>query len=746
MSSNQMNPEQFYRTEAMAGPYLPTHVEGLDTLLRGGLLLPPNPKTLQEEGFVILIKGHPGTGKTTLAFQIACGATRWKEYQNVVFKCSSVTRKSKKRECLKKKGYSAQIKDIQNQLGIAFPDSYTLPLEDTIPLKIPLLFSWEQDTNDILATFRRFETDLDEHDCNDSPWTIIHKQREKSAKKTHLVGIYNPTSQKNDEAHIPANTSASNWAVEIGNELEKIPEKHKAPLIIIDGLNLLSTDERHTFDMERLVKKLRRSAIASILVYEDETGHHECIDYLVDMIIQLEGEECLIPIPHYRNRLCITKSRFQQSVLGWHHYKIRDKNGFLVFPSLHYQTHRFGKIQQQFENSGISINEIGKNENNGEKCPCENKPCFSLYPCQSEDCTSSTCEGFRFPLLQCDGCNANPRNKCIAELLTSTHKQNWEEPNRNSRKNYRFSAIEYLLAPREAQASIATTPNKKKKKDTAKKNYDFDTILKRGSCNVVLGGRRTCKTLLTLDFLRAGSVNDEGGMLVSLMDNEATIINQRNRLCQWFPYHIKSCRDNRKCYKNISLFHMHLGRISPGEFFHWLDKRIRAGIQTEKGPIPIKRLVFWDLTQLEYRFPFLAKEELFVPALVDYLKHKWAITSIFMSASNTEMAQSISAIADNVIFAWRDTKKADKQEKKADGFFFFVDRKEGVPEEQGAYFLPETALEEKKEPHKKAKMVDSDENPIYADIAIASPEQFIYAESMREKIRAMQSFEATPKS
>ncbi len=739
MSSNQMNPEQFYRTEAMAGPYLPTHVEGLDTLLRGGLLLPPNPNTAQEEGFVILIKGHPGTGKTTLAFQIACGATRWKGYKDVVFKCSSVKKNSKTNGCTKLENYEKQIDDIQRQLNTAFPDESN-DSEKGIPLRVPLIFSWEQDTNDILATFRRFETDLDECDCDDSPWTIIYKQRENSVEKTHLVGIYNPTSQKNDEAHIPANTSAANWAVEIGNELERIPEKHKAPLIIIDGLNLLSTDERHTFDMERLVKKLRRSAIASILVYEDETGHHECIDYLVDMIIQLEGEECLIPIPHYRNRLCITKSRFQQSVLGWHHYKIRDKNGFLVFPSLHYQTHRFGKIQQQFENSGISINEIGGNENNGEKCPCENKPCFSLYPCQSEDCTSSTCEGFRFPLLQCDGCNANPRNNCIAELLKSTHKQKWEQANRDSRKNYRFSAIEYLLAPREAQASIATTPNKKQEKDTAKKNNDFDTILKRGSCNVVLGGRRTCKTLLTLDFLRAGSANDEGGMLVSLMDNEATIINQRNRLCQWFPYQTESCEDNWTCYKNISLFHMHLGRISPGEFFHWLDKRIRAGIQTEKGPIPIKRLVFWDLTQLEYRFPFLAKEELFVPALVDYLKHKWAITSIFMSASNTEMAQSISAIADNVIFAWRDTKKADKQEKKADGFFFFVDRKEGVPEEQGAYFLPETALE------KGTINPEDNKDRHYAGIAPAYAEKFVYAESMREKIRAMQSFEATPKS
>ena len=49
---------------------LPTLVEGLDTLLRDGLCLPPS------ESLVILIKGSPGTGKTTLALQIAKAAVQ----------------------------------------------------------------------------------------------------------------------------------------------------------------------------------------------------------------------------------------------------------------------------------------------------------------------------------------------------------------------------------------------------------------------------------------------------------------------------------------------------------------------------------------------------------------------------------------------------------------------------------------------------------------------------------------------
>ena len=48
---------------------------------------------------------------------------------------------------------------------------------------------------------------------------------------------------------------------------------------------MLSADERHAFDIEKLVAKLRKKALVGVLVYEDETGQHECVDYLADMII-----------------------------------------------------------------------------------------------------------------------------------------------------------------------------------------------------------------------------------------------------------------------------------------------------------------------------------------------------------------------------------------------------------------------------------------------------------------------------
>jgi circadian clock protein KaiC len=50
---------------------LKTGIDGLDDLLQGGIL------PLGEDGLIIMIKGPPGAGKTTLALQIAVNSKKW---------------------------------------------------------------------------------------------------------------------------------------------------------------------------------------------------------------------------------------------------------------------------------------------------------------------------------------------------------------------------------------------------------------------------------------------------------------------------------------------------------------------------------------------------------------------------------------------------------------------------------------------------------------------------------------------
>ena len=254
---------------------------------------------------------------------------------------------------------------------------------------------------------------------------------------------------------------------------------------------------------------------------------------------------------------------------------------------------------------------------------------------------------------------------------------------------------------------------KQNSSDKKEKAKEFDDIitqilrkknLKRGSCTVILGPRRTAKTLLTLDFLRAASRQDEGSLLVSLLDNQGTIIEQPRCLCEKTKHSrkLRPC-STRRCYKKVYLLHFRPGCIAPDEFFDVLEERLLFGFENKEHEV--RRLAFWDLTQLEDRFPLLAEEPLFLPLLMDHLKNSpypgaegeaRKITSLFMGAPNTELGKAASAMADNVLFCWRDY--LSKDETKG-GVAIYTDRIEGQPQVRQLHLLhedPELELEELK--------------------------------------------------
>ncbi len=71
---------------------LKSEVIGLDLLLRGGFQLPPPVNQNEEEqlGLVLLIRGKPGTGKTTLALQIFDTSLHWDMPANLITKYYSL--------------------------------------------------------------------------------------------------------------------------------------------------------------------------------------------------------------------------------------------------------------------------------------------------------------------------------------------------------------------------------------------------------------------------------------------------------------------------------------------------------------------------------------------------------------------------------------------------------------------------------------------------------------------------------
>lgn len=88
------------------------------------------------------------------------------------------------------------------------------------------------------------------------------------------------------------------------------------------------------------------------------------------------------------------------------------------------------------------------------------------------------------------------------------------------------------------------------------------------------------------------------------------------------------------------------------------------------------------MTQLEARFPLLAEDKMFLPALMNYLK-KRKVTSIVMGSGNSKLSRIAAAMSDNVVFVWRDKyweKGIDEQHTKAKNenlLVIYADRCEG---------------------------------------------------------------------
>ncbi len=255
-----------------------------------------------------------------------------------------------------------------------------------------------------------------------------------------------------------------------------------------------------------------------------------------------------------------------------------------------------------------------------------------------------------------------------------------------------------------------------------------------GNFTIVLGPRRAWKTLLTFDWLRAGSRANEVCLLASLMENENTISRQRRKLCEYYCPNEEDgwpdCKSD-KCYQNIYLYSFRPGCVAPGEFLHYLCKSVEETRKPNSGKKQgFTRFLFWDLMQLEHRFPLLANDPLFVPGLIDYLKHVRQIPSVFMGAPNTRFARTASAIADNVVFCWQDTRVNDK----IDGWCFYVDRIEGQPEHGRLHFVKAFVDVQSNTRHPAHTAEELVEKKTERDEAT----EYLYATAWIEAIREMQ--------
>ena len=135
------------------------------------------------------------------------------------------------------------------------------------------------------------------------------------------------------------------------------------------------------------------------------------------------------------------------------------------------------------------------------------------------------------------------------------------------------------------------------------------------------------------------------------------------------------------------------GCITPAEFFHYLKERIDLLISNPNGHF---RLAFWDLTQMDYRFPLFREDKMLLPALMDMFKTK-KLKSLLMGAGNAENTKAASAMADHVLFCWRspsvpnlNIKETDYKANSHSSLMLYVDRTSAASHHAGKalYCIP----------------------------------------------------------
>jgi hypothetical protein len=413
-------------------------------------------------------------------------------------------------------------------------------------------------------------------------------------------------------------------------------EPPPALITVVDGMNLLYKDEQEKVQMHRLMDNLRQSSLLGIVILDTGCDGPPFQEFMADIVIEMKSASDNAA-DYSLQKLSISKARHQETVRGWHQYR-NGKEGIVVYPSLHYWADHSGSLQEQMRRSMMTLR----------------------------------------------------AQKRLAEL----------------------GVQKAAASPiRGEKASSGGRPNNDEQADLITQMIDPKTF-KRGSCTVLLGSTRTLKEELCLDFLRGhaqsrSEAERHGTALLVTLDSEENVPEQCKRMCDRFGAErggnknrgffrkvtLRACDNCDNCEKDpactlcFNKVHSHFvgpGCITPGEFMYRLNALYRK--------LRFTRLVFWDLTQIETRFPLLAADGLFLPLLIDWLQNSkmWnpdiqdfepkRITSLFAGETNTKIGKTASTIADNVLYTWRDQGPSDSQgqdRRLATGVAVYLDRAQG---------------------------------------------------------------------
>lgn len=658
-----------------------TGIQGLDKMLLGGLQLPlirsGEDVASSEKGIIIVLKGDRGTDKTLFAMQMMHGIAKSLNSLEVKPKAPAFYSLDKKTDqmndmlldfiiskCIDKmirtrrndewtgSRFADAIFDTSKIRAGATQSSTPPPFPENLKSKIDSYISEGIVFYNIRTNSLHFKT----AQSIDSQANILFTRRYDNIsdyqKVSNAFSSEGNFDFRNDffevqfNGHIPTDngnkdsrkemeykyvTTPSHTFSKILSHIQKGAEDNSknnsmpSSCIVIDGLTKISDSDLRSFELTPFEHILRKSALVTIIVIDDLD---EKLKISADILIEL-GRVENIKENYTSHALRICKSVFQMYAYGWHEYKKRDY-GIEVYPSSHLQLQQKRYLPQAkiLVQLGILDNHYVRHVS--AKVSGDVKDHVRLKEYDDYKKTENSAMDILRNLY------FKKRRKTVTTVGEALQELFGYENNNT------FGKIIAILG----------SPN------------SFKFYLAAGSC--FCAAKQGIHTLfLTFDRL----IDNLREHLVcpawETLEKEKSIIpcfEQAQKSAQESEsdksyaneysctancsHHCKLSECNR-CYSNMHSFNINMGCISTDELLHYLNEQLDIYFNKDVHQ-KIRRIIIDDLQKIDYSFPFLKGNDLFLSAIKNYCQQK-CIDLIILCDKNAGLARCLRSLADNVI-------------------------------------------------------------------------------------------------
>jgi len=440
-----------------------------------------------------------------------------------------------------------------------------------------------------------------------------------------------------------------------------------SPCLVIDGLDQLTTEELNRLHFPHIEKVLRRLAMVSILVFDERAKHINCnADIIIDMRTRENANESYI-----FHELQITKSVFQPAAFGWHKYKVRNC-GVEVYPSIHRLLQRRNYMSQILTHTHVSIleesygrymrTELMRHRN----CPVPDLS-YETYLKEKDD----------------------RKMDLLKEMFRKSQEARSRFKNNNVDIDYAYNLLHLVLLGEKGKPSS----NCFQVNDTLTHQAEGSASRWREykSITALIGNPNSFKRFITIANVFRAAKNKEH-TLVILFDKEedemrrqfvcpgadlnkkiewpcfnSTIRNEHhqsdmyshNKICSTCSYQCKLRKCCQNCYQYIHFLNVRMGCISADELFSVLKQQIDTPYIGRNETKKLKKIVIDDLQKIDYSFPLLKEERLFLTALVT-LCHESNVELQILCDKKAELTKELCSLADNVVCIQREEDELNK--------------------------------------------------------------------------------------